>query len=197
MFSNTENQLLAKLLQKHISALEHDQKSESIAADQLTKSQIERKVAVTILTKLEADTQAPADPELQVVNFNDPVLIVDDDLLCREMLSSLLKEIGFTKVISELDGYRAISAMKRQNAENKPIKMILCDWNMPNMSGLELLDIVRKDTDIATMPFFLVTSNHDKAHIIRALKAGVTGYLVKPMSFKTLREKLMPYCSDA
>lgn len=125
------------------------------------------------------------------------VLVVEDDFVSREINVSLLADIGFSNVVTAADGFRAISVLKEQQAKNQPVALILCDWNMPNMSGMDLLQIIRKDELIRDIPFFLITSNHNKAHIIKAIKAGVTGYIVKPINKAELSKKLEQYLQQS
>ncbi|MEM0912515.1 MAG: response regulator [Pseudomonadota bacterium] len=127
------------------------------------------------------------------LSAQDPVLVVEDDFVSRELNVNLLWEVGFSNVLTANDGMRALSVFKEQQAKNHPIKLIVCDWNMPQMNGLDLLEIMRKDESLNTIPFFLVSSNHNKAHIIKAIKAGVTGYVVKPVSLGQLKDKLTAY----
>jgi two-component system chemotaxis response regulator CheY len=202
MFTDAETKLVSKLLDDHIAAIEPKLKSAS--ADKNTTQLLAGQLKAAIGLRNKLSSSAPPKPlssaknRTQKVCFTDAVLVVDDDLLSRELNVSLLEEIGFTNIISALDGYRAITVLKENTADEKQIKLIICDWNMPNMSGLELLGIIRKDPNLAEMPFYLVTANHDKAHIMTALKANVSGYLVKPVAYAQLKEKLKPhYENDA
>lgn len=120
-------------------------------------------------------------------------LVVEDDLISRELHMNLLNEIGFKHAVNAIDGMRALSVIKEQTMLGNSISLILCDWNMPNMSGLELLEIIRNDEALKHIPFFLITSNHNKAHIVKAIKTGVTDYLAKPVSKALLTQKLSPY----
>ncbi|MDT0595411.1 response regulator [Glaciecola petra] len=123
----------------------------------------------------------------------DVVLVVEDDLISREIHSRLLTEIGFKNVVQAIDGMRALTVIKEQIAQDNKIILVLCDWNMPNMSGLQLLEIIRKDPTLKHIPFFLISSNRNKAHIVKAIKTGVTNYLVKPISESKLSDKLKKY----
>lgn len=190
MFTDVEIQLLKKLIAEHIVSIQPELKSQTIEKTRALKLQGELKASVSIRKKIEESNNTPARQPAKPINFNDTILVVDDDLISRELNVSLLKEMGFRNIKSALDGYHAMTAIKEQESGDNPISLIICDWNMPNMSGLELLGVIRNDPKISDMPFYLLTSNHDKAHVKTALKAGVTGYLVKPVSYEQLGDKL-------
>lgn len=196
MFTDKENQLLFQIVQQHIDSLESKLQSENIDKEAVQKMQDSLKTAVNIKMKMGSSVNKETAKKLETVNKDDLVLVIDDDVVCREVTNSLLGQLGYKNVKSTFDGYQAINTIKQHKGTDDPVKLILCDWNMPNMSGLELLNIVRKDETLGKLPFYLVTSNHDKAHIVTALKAGVTGYLVKPLSAKNIGEKLSQHLSS-
>ncbi len=138
-------------------------------------------------------TTTPSSKANDKLSAQDPILVVEDDFVSRELNVNLLIEVGFSNVLTANDGMRALGVFKTQQVKRNPIRLIICDWNMPNMTGLDLLEIVRNDELLKDMPFFLVSSNHNKAHVIKAIKAGVTGYVVKPVCLQQLKEKLVDF----
>jgi two-component system, chemotaxis family, chemotaxis protein CheY len=115
------------------------------------------------------------------------VLVVDDMMTMRKLVSKNCKEIGFTDIVEAADGVIAWEAI--QNA-NPPFGLIISDWNMPNCTGLDLLKRVRADTKFGKLPFVLVTAEAEQHQIVEAVKAGVSSYVIKPFSHVTLKEKL-------
>ena len=113
------------------------------------------------------------------------VLIVDDFATMRRILRNILKQIGFTNIIEADDGKSAFKELKKEKVD-----LILCDWNMPEMPGIELLNKVRSDDELKDMPFVMVTAEAQKENIVEAVKAGVSNYVVKPFTAETISEKL-------
>ena len=114
------------------------------------------------------------------------VLVVDDFPTMRRIVKTLLKQNGFTNFIEAEDGEEAYETLKR----NPDIEFIVCDWNMPKMTGIEFLKTVRADPKFKHLPFLMVTAEAEKENIIEAVKSGVSNYVVKPFTGATLAEKL-------
>jgi len=112
-------------------------------------------------------------------------LVVDDFSTMRRIVRNLLKELGFTHVEEAEDGAVALTMLRDRNFE-----FIVSDWNMPNMDGLTLLQNVRADARLKTVPFLMITAEAKKENIIAAAQAGASGYIVKPFTAATLQEKL-------
>ena len=112
-------------------------------------------------------------------------LVVDDFSTMRRIVRGLLKELGFTNVDEAEDGVVALNKLK-----SEPFDFVVSDWNMPNMTGLELLKAIRADAKLAHLPVLMVTAEAKKENIIEAAKAGASGYVVKPFTAATLDEKL-------
>jgi two-component system chemotaxis response regulator CheY len=112
-------------------------------------------------------------------------LVVDDFSTMRRILRNLLKELGFTNVEEAEDGQVALHKLKTQHFE-----FIISDWNMPNMTGIELLKAVRADAQIRGIPFMMITAEAKRENIIEAAMAGASGYIVKPFTAATLEEKM-------
>ncbi|HDG96728.1 MAG: response regulator [Deltaproteobacteria bacterium] len=113
------------------------------------------------------------------------VLVVDDFATMRRIVKGVLKQLGFKDIIEADDGTTALDELKKEK-----IGLIVSDWNMPKMTGLELLKKVRQDDELKSIPFIMVTAEGQKENVIEAVKAGVSNYIVKPFTPETLSEKL-------
>jgi two-component system chemotaxis response regulator CheY len=113
------------------------------------------------------------------------VLVVDDFATMRRIVKGVLKQIGYTKIVEATDGSVALDALKKEK-----IGLIVSDWNMPNMTGLELLKAVRDDENFKDLPFIMVTAEGMKENVVEAVKAGVSNYVVKPFTPETFGDKL-------
>ncbi len=119
------------------------------------------------------------------MNLNMKILIVDDFATMRKIVRNVLKQIGFTNMIEADNGKSALKALKKENVD-----LILCDWNMPEVAGIDLLKTLKSDDALKDIPFVMVTAEAQKDNIIDAVKAGVTSYIVKPFTAETVSEKL-------
>jgi two-component system, chemotaxis family, chemotaxis protein CheY len=113
-------------------------------------------------------------------------LVVDDFSTMRRIIRNLLKELGFVNVEEAEDG--AIALQKLKNGSG--VDFVISDWNMPNLDGLALLQAIRSDPALKTLPVLMVTAEAKKENIITAAQAGASGYVVKPFTAATLDEKL-------
>jgi len=113
------------------------------------------------------------------------VLIVDDFATMRRIIKGVLKQLGFSNLIEAEDGEAALKELKKEK-----IGLIVSDWNMPNMTGLELLKAVRADNSLKNIPFLMVTAEGQKENVIQAVQAGVSNYIVKPFTPETFNAKL-------
>lgn len=112
-------------------------------------------------------------------------LVVDDFSTMRRIVRNLLKELGFSNVDEAEDGSAALTKLRDGSFE-----FVVSDWNMPKMDGLTLLQNVRADARLKTLPFLMITAEAKKENIIAAAQAGASGYIVKPFTAATLQEKL-------
>ncbi|EIB98489.1 chemotaxis response regulator CheY [Pantoea sp. Sc1] len=112
-------------------------------------------------------------------------LVVDDFNTMRRIVRNLLKELGFNNVEEAEDGVDALGKLKAGGFD-----FVISDWNMPNMDGLQLLQTIRADATMSTLPVLMVTAEAKKENIIAAAQAGASGYVVKPFTAATLEEKL-------
>lgn len=116
---------------------------------------------------------------------NMKILVVDDFSTMRRIVRNLLKELGFSNVHEAEDG---VDALRKLRAES--FDFVVSDWNMPNMTGIDLLREIRKDAALKHLPVLMVTAEAKKENIIEAAQAGASGYVVKPFTAITLDEKL-------
>lgn len=119
------------------------------------------------------------------VDKNMKILIVDDYKTMLRIIRNLLKQIGFENVEEATDGSSALKMLK----ENK-FNLIISDWNMEPMTGLQLLKEVRADPELAKTPFIMVTAESKTENVIAAKEQGVDNYIVKPFNAETLKGKL-------
>ena len=120
-----------------------------------------------------------------MIDKNMRFLVVDDFSTMRRIVRNLLKELGITNVDEAEDGQVALHKLKTQHFD-----FIVSDWNMPNMTGIELLRAVRADPQLKTLPFLMITAEAKRENIIEAATAGARGYIVKPFTAATLEEKM-------
>lgn len=116
---------------------------------------------------------------------NMKLLVVDDFSTMRRIIRNLLKELGFTNVQEAEDGREALNKLRSESFE-----FVVTDWNMPNMTGIELLRAIRADAKLKHLPVLMVTAEAKRENIIEAAQAGASGYVVKPFTAATLDEKL-------
>ncbi len=114
------------------------------------------------------------------------LLVVDDSSTMRRIIKNTLSRLGYEDVLEGEDGVQGWTALN----ENPDIGMLITDWNMPEMNGLELVRKVRADGRFNDLPIIMVTTEGGKAEVITALKAGVNNYIVKPFTPQVLKEKL-------
>lgn len=119
------------------------------------------------------------------VEMNMPILIVDDYKTMLRIIRNLLKQLGFDNVDEATDGSSAL-----QKLRDKDFSLVISDWNMEPMSGLQLLKEVRTDTKLKEMPFIMITAESKSENVIAAKQAGVSNYIVKPFNAATLKGKL-------
>lgn len=113
------------------------------------------------------------------------VLVVDDAATMRRIVKGLLRELGIKNMREAENGSAALQELRKKKAD-----LVVSDWNMPVMNGLDMLRAIRQDNDLKTLPVLMVTAEAKKENIVEALQAGVSSYIVKPFNAKTLEEKL-------
>lgn len=116
---------------------------------------------------------------------NMKILVVDDFSTMRRIIKNLLRDLGFNNTSEADDGQTALPMLQSGSFD-----FLVTDWNMPGMTGIELLKAVRADANLASLPVLMVTAEQKREQIVEAAQAGVNGYIVKPFTAEVLREKL-------
>ncbi len=117
-------------------------------------------------------------------------LVIDDFKTMRSIIKKNLQTLGFSQIDEAADGVLAFEAIQKALAEKKPYTCIISDWNMPNMTGLELLKKVRSIPETKGVPFVLVTAENEQSQVVEAAMSGVSNYIVKPFSAADFTTKL-------
>jgi two-component system chemotaxis response regulator CheY len=113
------------------------------------------------------------------------ILVVDDASTMRRIVRGLLRELSLKNIREAENGSDALEELRRKKAD-----LVISDWNMPQMTGIELLRAIRSDTALKDVPVLMVTAEAKKENIMEAVQAGVNNYIVKPFSAETLQDKL-------
>lgn len=119
------------------------------------------------------------------MNKDMKILIVDDFSTMRRIIKNLLRDLGYTNTLEADDGLTALPMLQNGNFD-----FLVTDWNMPGMQGIDLLKAVRSDENLAGLPVMMVTAESKRDQIVEAAQAGVNGYIVKPFTATTLKEKI-------
>lgn len=123
-----------------------------------------------------------------MANFADKdltILVVDDHPMTRNMVKAILKGLGFDNIVQAENGEFAV-----QRIFEDQVDLVICDWNMPHMSGLEVLKRVRSEEKFKALPFLMLTAEAYRENVNAAMTSGVTDYIVKPFTAETLANKL-------
>jgi two-component system chemotaxis response regulator CheY len=118
-------------------------------------------------------------------NLKMSILVVDDFSTMRRIITNVLKQLGYENILEAEDGTKALSILESQSVD-----FVITDWNMPQMSGLDLLKAIRASKDRKNIPVLMVTAEAMQENIIAAAQAGVNNYIVKPFDAKTLADKI-------
>lgn len=120
------------------------------------------------------------------MDISVPVLIVDDHQSMRRTIADIMRKLGYSNLAYAEDGQ-----MAWEKLQEEPFELILLDWSMPRMTGLELLKRIRtSETDFADIPILMITAEAEQHQVVEAIEAGVTNYIVKPFTPNTLERKL-------
>jgi two-component system chemotaxis response regulator CheY len=119
------------------------------------------------------------------VDKSTPILVVDDYKTMVRIVRNLLHQLGFANVDDASDGASALVKLRAQR-----FGLVISDWAMEPMSGLELLEAMRADPDLKTLPFIMITAENRKERVAKAEQAGADGYIVKPFNAETLGERI-------
>lgn len=113
------------------------------------------------------------------------VLVVDDFATMRRIVKNTLQQLGYTNIVEAQHGYEALSLLRKGG-----FHLVISDWNMPVMDGLELVTKIRSDPNLKHVPILMVTAEAERDKVVAAVKAGVNNYIVKPFTPETLKEKI-------
>ena len=119
------------------------------------------------------------------LNTNIRIMVVDDFATMRKIIKNILNQLGFRDIIEADDGSTALEILKKERVD-----LIISDWNMPKIPGIELLRAVKSNENLKDIKFIMVTAEAQKENVIEAIKSGVNQYIVKPFTPEILKEKL-------
>jgi len=117
--------------------------------------------------------------------MNYTVCVVEDERVSRTMTLEMLKKMGLNKIVASTNGQIALEKLKTQKAD-----LIISDWHMPVMEGLEFYKAVKKEETLKDIPFLMVTVEDSKEKVIEAMKLGIRDYIVKPLSMNSFQHKV-------
>lgn len=123
--------------------------------------------------------------------YDTRILLAEDTDVTRAIVHKMIYKLGYTNVTQVADGVTAKKEIEKAVEMKRPYQLIMCDWNMPELSGLALLKRIRGDQSMHNVPFIILTSNNEKEQVMEAIRAGVTSYLAKPFSIEVLEKKLL------
>ncbi|MDH5668225.1 MAG: chemotaxis response regulator CheY [Nitrospira sp.] len=120
----------------------------------------------------------PADPNMKI-------LVVDDMATMRRIVKTLLKQLGFTNISEAENGEEGLQKLRSEKFD-----FVVSDWNMPIMTGIDMLRAIRADEALKAIPVLMVTAEAQQQNLVEAVQAGVSNYIVKPFTAETMQEKL-------
>ncbi len=120
----------------------------------------------------------PADPNMKI-------LVVDDMVTMRRIVKNILKQVGFANIDEAENGQEALQKLRADT-----FGFVVSDWNMPVMTGIEMLRAIRADDKLKAIPVLMVTAEAQQANLVEAIQAGVSNYIVKPFTAETMQDKL-------
>lgn len=118
------------------------------------------------------------------------ILLVDDFEMIRSLLKQALKQLGYNDLTEAVDGVDALEKINKAKNEGKPFDLVFLDWNMPKMSGIEVVQKCKADEALKALPFIMITAEREQKSVVTALKAGVSDYVIKPFSPRQLASKI-------
>lgn len=118
------------------------------------------------------------------------ILVIDDMPSIRDLVKNTLKAMGYKNIVEAGDGEEGLKVLMQNNVAGSQIQLVISDWNMPKMKGLDLLKQVRATAEWTNLPFVLLTSESERDQVTEAVLAGVSQYIVKPFSAKIFEDKL-------
>lgn len=124
------------------------------------------------------------------IKASTKIIVIDDMATIRQVLKKMLREIGLTNITEADDGATALPMIEEAHSAGQPFQFIISDWNMPQMTGLDLLKTLRTDERFKDVPFLMVTAEAEQQNVVIAVKAGVSNFIVKPFSASTFKQKI-------
>ncbi len=124
------------------------------------------------------------------INPNMKTIVIDDMMTMRKIIIRMLKTMGFTNIQEADDGATAWPMIEEAAASGEPFEFIVSDWNMPKMSGLDLLIKIRATENLKSTPFMMVTAESEQSNVVKVVQAGVSNFVVKPFNHDTLKMKI-------
>ena len=118
------------------------------------------------------------------------ILIVDDFEMIRSLLKQALRQLGYTDLDQAVDGIDACEKIIRAKDSGSPFDLVFLDWNMPRMTGIEVVEKCKSDESMKSLPFIMITAEREQKSVVTALKAGVSDYVIKPFSPNQLANKI-------
>lgn len=118
------------------------------------------------------------------------IMIVDDSPAMLTLLQNMLTNMGYLQIVRATDGRSALDKLLRSRTQGLPIELLICDWNMPKMSGIEVLRTIRSVSHWVGLPFIFVTALSEMSDVCEAIAAGADNYIVKPVDPNVLEKKL-------
>ena len=118
------------------------------------------------------------------------ILVIDDMPSIRDLVKNTLRAIGYKNIQEAGDGEDGLAAILKAHSAGVAFQLVISDWNMPKLKGLDLLKQIRGTTEFANLPFVLLTSESERDQVTEAVLAGVSQYIVKPFSAKIFEDKL-------
>ena len=118
------------------------------------------------------------------------VLVIDDMSTMRKIIKNMMRKIGFTDITEADDGSTAWPKIEEAHTNGVPFEFIVSDWNMPQMSGLDLIKKMRADERFKQTPFLMITAEAEQGNVVIAVKAGVSNFIVKPFNEAVLKDKI-------
>lgn len=121
---------------------------------------------------------------------NIKILLCDDMVMIRSLVKKSLADLGYKNVFEAADGKEALDIINQEHGKKDPFDIVFMDWNMPNMSGIEVIQICKKDPQLSGIPFIMISAERDHKNIVQALNSGVVDYIMKPFSPAVLSNKI-------
>lgn len=192
MFTVKEATLCKSIINKKLTKLRN--KYQAAGTTKQPEKESELMVLASVLNKLNTHIDSQNGTISSSVSIK--VLVVDDIVEVRDTVTDMLNKMGFEKVDTANSAEKAWTMLNDAAEAKMPYKIVLIDSDMSGKSGLALLKDIRQREALSSADVFIMSANSEHEEIMKAMNAGVTGYILKPLSFNTLQEKLEQYLTD-